>query len=192
MRLMQACTPTPRGRCVHVHTRAPSLCYVVRRDCGCALVCLWRVCVGVCVCLSECVCLCVCPWPQDAAEQLDLSWSMSGMSVSGSVGGGPKSARRKAGGVFDVPGDGDVDVGTGLEVVGRHMAIPKLLIANSFHAEPEPDAGRADVASQLQQISESYRVGLISPEERGLLKNHVIMTGLERRVRWDLPCLPCM
>ena len=143
---------------------------------------------------------------------LDLSWSMSGMSISGSLPNStsPGKSKRRQNGVVtgvvenDLPLDEDDTDGLdgsalGLEVVGRHMVIPKLSIANSFHAEPAaaaaaaaggapapgaqaarkhkgalPSPGGSAVAAQLQQISESYKIGLISPEERGILKDNMI------------------
>jgi hypothetical protein len=118
---------------------------------------------------------------QTGDTQLDLSWSLSGMSVSGSVGNSQspnRTGRRRE------PAHA-ADALPGLQVVGKQLAIPKLDLPDSNHMEPmsyAPLSPSAAVAQQLQQISESYRVGLISPEERGLLKNNVILSGLDRRV----------
>jgi hypothetical protein len=144
---------------------------------------------------------------------LDLSWSFSGMSVSGSM-----SHRLDAG----------VDTsGLGLEVVGKQLSIPSLPLSAGGpsgtphrHAAPgsmgpplstsksrpptlnfagmastSGGASTAAVAMQLQQVSESYKGGLISPEERRMWKDHIISAageGKEAEVRAACVCMPAV
>lgn len=78
--------------------------------------------------------------------------------------------------------DGQDASALGLEVVGRQLDIPKLALGVSGDAAPPrhrgprvvTSPGSAGLAQQLQQISESYRVGLISSAERAALKEGVL------------------
>jgi hypothetical protein len=117
----------------------------------------------------------------EGEDGLDLSWSMSGMSISGSVGvnttgspGKPNRRRHSRPAAEVVPTD-DLDgmdgSSMGLEVIGKPL-IPKLGLVKTDEPPGRP-AGSA-VAYQLQQISESYRVGLISPEEKAILKDNLL------------------
>ena len=129
------------------------------------------------------------PPPHD----LDLSWSFSGMSVSGSM-----SHRLDQG--LDASG-------LGLEVVGKQMSIPAVHVPSS-HGTPHRHAAAgsmgpplsaprtrppvlnlagasssgpstASVALQLAHVSESYKGGLISPEERQMWKDRIISAATD-------------
>lgn len=112
---------------------------------------------------------------------------MSGMSISGSVGvnttgsPGKASRRRQSRPTTEViPGD-DLDgmdgSSMGLEVIGKPL-IPRLGLVK-IESPPARSAAK-DVAYHLQQINESYRVGLISPEEKAILKDN-LLAGRVRR-----------
>jgi hypothetical protein len=136
-----------------------------------------------------------------APGDLDLSWSFSGMSVSGSM-----SHRLP----HDLEGGLDAS-GLGLEIVGKsisglggsfggggggggggsghhHARAPAGSmgppLSSATPARPPPLAfpthmqshvpSASVVAQQLHHVSESFKTGLISPEERSMWKDHII------------------